>query len=84
MSQAPRTYSQNDRHFRFDTEHHLIDMMAAALKHMNRAIRVELHDDAVFLTGDVHSWAEKQQAQEAIRRTTGSRVISNQLNVPGF
>ena len=84
MPQVPRPFSADDRLYRIDTEHHLAEMMAGALKHMNRSIRVELRNETVLLQGSVDSWAEKQQAQEAIRQLTGARVIHNCLNVPSL
>lgn len=84
MSQSRRPFSSADRTFRVDTEHHLVEMMASALKHMNRAIHVELREEAVLLQGSVDSWAEKQEAQEAIRQMTGSRMIHNCLDVGAF
>lgn len=68
---------------RIDTDHHLQEMMHAAVQRLHAgSIDIELTDNSVLLVGSVSSWADKQSAQERIRSMSSSRVIDNQLLVP--
>jgi osmotically-inducible protein OsmY len=46
-----------------------------------RKIRVEVQNDAVTLTGTVHSWAERKSVLAAARFTPGVRSIEDRLRV---
>ena len=83
-SQSPSPHVSH-RHFRIDTEHRVLEMMEQAIGHLRCAsIKVELHDNAVLLTGNVASWSDKQIAQESIRGISGNWTIQNDLNVKTF
>ena len=57
---------------------------AALLKQANvpqRNLRFEASDGRVTLHGSVHSYYQKQMAQEALRRLDGVQTIDNQIEV---
>ncbi|MEX2142702.1 MAG: BON domain-containing protein [Pirellulales bacterium] len=56
----------------------------ALLKQANvpqRSLRFEASDGRVTLHGTVHSYYQKQMAQEALRRLEGVQTIDNQIEV---
>ena len=72
----------NERHYRLDPEHHLLELMQTSLRRINRqSINVQLVRDSVLLTGNVGSWHEKQHAQECVRPYSQGRSISNHIRV---
>ena len=46
-----------------------------------RAIRIDVHEGRVSLSGTVHSWAEKNATLWAARTTTGVQKVDDFLNV---
>jgi osmotically-inducible protein OsmY len=48
---------------------------------MGRKVRIETHDGRVTLRGVVHSYYQKQMAQETLRNVAGVDRIENQLEV---
>ena len=59
-------------------------VQTALLKHANvpqRNLRFESSDGRVTLHGTVHSYYQKQMAQEALRRLEGVQTIDNQIEV---
>jgi hypothetical protein len=69
---------------RLDTDHTVQELMASAVVRISAAIRVELCEQQVRLTGSVASWHEKQLAQETLRSISQSYVISNEITVPAW
>jgi osmotically-inducible protein OsmY len=61
------------------------DRVQSALnKHPNvpeRKLRIEASEGRVTLHGTVHSYYQKQMAQEALRRLEGVQLIDNQIEV---
>jgi len=59
-------------------------VQTALLQHANvpqRNLRFESSDGRVTLHGTVHSYYQKQMAQEALRRLEGVQTIDNQIEV---
>ena len=59
-------------------------VQSALLQHANvpqRNLRFESSDGRVTLHGTVHSYYQKQMAQEALRRLEGVQAIDNQIEV---
>ena len=46
-----------------------------------RNLRIEASDGRITLHGTVHSYYQKQMAQEVLRRLEGIQTIDNQLEV---
>jgi osmotically-inducible protein OsmY len=46
-----------------------------------RNVRIEASDGRVTLHGTVHSYYQKQMAQEALRQLEGVQAIDNQIEV---
>ena len=68
-----------------DSTHDLHELLQTVLDRnpyfAGRNIRVELHDNDVFLRGVVETYYQKQLAQESIRQIDGVRQIHNELDV---
>lgn len=71
--------------YRLDTDHSVQELMEAKaqqfLKLQGGVIEIGVQDEAVFLTGSVNSWSDKQRLQESIRPLAGRRAIRNQVHV---
>lgn len=65
----------------------LSDRVASALRHSpyvpRKTLRFEAAEGRVTLRGIVHSYFQKQMAQEAVRRIEGVQEILNELEVTG-
>ena len=70
---------------RVSTPSALPDMLHRALNRNShlagRNIRIEQHDSRIVLKGVVHSYFEKQLAQESIREINGVELIQNEIEV---
>ena len=69
---------------RLDTEHAVQELMKSAVARICRAVRVEICEQHIYLTGAAASWHEKQLAQEALRSISGSYRICNKIAVPAW
>ena len=82
MSSKAPSAAFSSRHFRIDPEHQVMEMMRSALEHLKHCeVNIQFQQDAVYLTGEVGSWSDKQIAQESIRSILGHRRIENNLRV---
>lgn len=69
---------------RLDTEHTVQELMSRAISQINGALRVELSEQQVRLTGATESWHEKQMAQETLRSMSSRYVIRNDIQVSAW
>ncbi len=72
------------RSIRLDTDHVMQELMAAAIARISGAIRLEVRERQVLLTGTTESWHEKQQAQESLRSLSRDYLICNEIRVAAW
>ena len=73
-----KTYIRHDAHDLCDRIHLVLSRQPHLL---GRAIRVEVIDREVLLTGSVRTYFQKQMAQESLRGVDGLERIVNRLEV---
>ena len=73
-----KTYIRHDTH---DLCHRIHLVLAREPHLLGKAIRVEVIDREVLLTGSVRTFFQKQMAQESLRGIEGLGPIRNQLCV---
>lgn len=72
------------RVFRVDTPHELqTQLQQSVRRQMLDSVRVEVSEDGIELSGFVHTWYEKQLAQEAVRQNAATRQIRNFIHIAG-
>ena len=71
--------------FRLDTPHSLLDLvkerLASECYFATQNVEIECEDEQIRLSGIVHSYYEKQQAQEALLSMEEEFELANELEV---